>query len=205
MGRSRGKSILSGYAGKCTGTPLLTLPCVELVLSFISSLGGSKHNATAKENKKSSSDVTLVANLSPFDTPHQWQTPPTTPSPPTDTSPGSSGLRVGNGSRPASMIFSRNPPLMQQAVDTPPELSPIFSFLNIHSNKVYQEGYFLKLNDLDSRKGNPTPPGRRAGKGGLTSGRRTAFWGSAMGGMLRTVGRNCSFTMGWRCAGRSRW
>ncbi|EKV11429.1 hypothetical protein PDIG_50660 [Penicillium digitatum PHI26] len=125
MGRSRGKSILSG-------------------------LGGSKHNATAKENKKSSSDVTLVANLSPFDTPHQWQTPPTTPSPPTDTSPGSSGLRVGNGSRPASMIFSRNPPLMQQAVDTPPELSPIFSFLNIHSNKVYQEGYFLKLNDLDS-------------------------------------------------------
>lgn len=26
-----------------------------------------------------------------------------------------------------------------------------------------------------------------------------------MGGMLRTAGRNCSFTMGWRCAGRSRW
>ncbi|CAG8374788.1 unnamed protein product [Penicillium salamii] len=48
------------------------------------------------------------------------------------------------------MIFSRNPPLMQQTGDTPPELSPIFSFLNIHTNKVYQEGYFLKLNDLDS-------------------------------------------------------
>jgi CCR4-NOT transcriptional complex subunit CAF120 len=41
---------------------------------------------------------------------------------------------------------------MQQAGDTPPELSPIFSFLNIHTNKVYHEGYFLKLNDLDSRK-----------------------------------------------------
>lgn len=39
---------------------------------------------------------------------------------------------------------------MQQAEDTPPELSPIFSFLNIHTNKVYQEGYFLKLNDQDS-------------------------------------------------------
>lgn len=39
---------------------------------------------------------------------------------------------------------------MQQADDTPPELSPIFSFLNIHTNKVYQEGYFLKLNDLDT-------------------------------------------------------
>jgi len=48
------------------------------------------------------------------------------------------------------MIFSRNPPLMEQAVDTPPELSPIFSFLNIHTNKVYQEGYFLKLNDQDT-------------------------------------------------------
>lgn len=56
----------------------------------------------------------------------------------------------GTGSRPASMTFSRNPPLMQQAEDTPPELSPIFSFLNIHTNKVYQEGYFLKLNDQDS-------------------------------------------------------
>jgi CCR4-NOT transcriptional complex subunit CAF120 len=49
------------------------------------------------------------------------------------------------------MSFSRNPPLMTQEENTPPELSPIFSFLNIHTNKVYQEGYFLKLNDQDSR------------------------------------------------------
>lgn len=48
------------------------------------------------------------------------------------------------------MIFSRNPPLMPQPEDTPPELSPIFTYLNIHTNKVYQEGYFLKLNDQDS-------------------------------------------------------
>ena len=54
------------------------------------------------------------------------------------------------GSRPPSMIFSRNPPLMEHTEDTPPELSPIFSFLNIHTNKVYQEGYFLKLNDQDA-------------------------------------------------------
>ena len=32
----------------------------------------------------------------------------------------------------------------------PPELLPIFSFLNSHANKLYQEGYFLKLNDLDN-------------------------------------------------------
>ncbi|PNS20407.1 hypothetical protein CAC42_5857 [Sphaceloma murrayae] len=35
--------------------------------------------------------------------------------------------------------------------DTLPELQPIFTFLNSHSNKLYQEGYFLKLHDLDSR------------------------------------------------------
>lgn len=39
---------------------------------------------------------------------------------------------------------------MELANDTPPELAPIFSYLNSHSNKLYQEGYFLKLHDLDS-------------------------------------------------------
>ena len=46
---------------------------------------------------------------------------------------------------------SYNPPQVEVANDTPPELQPIFSFLNSHSNKLYQEGYFLKLHDLDSR------------------------------------------------------
>ncbi|KAJ5285405.1 hypothetical protein N7524_000711 [Penicillium chrysogenum] len=119
------------------------------VRSFISSFGGSRNSGSAKESKRSSS-VTPITKVTPSDTPPQWQTPPDTPSPPTESSPVSSGPRCGNGSRPASMIFSRNPPLMQQADDTPPELSPIFSFLNIHTNKVYQEGYFLKLNDLDT-------------------------------------------------------
>ncbi|KAK6431620.1 hypothetical protein LTR95_012215, partial [Oleoguttula sp. CCFEE 5521] len=53
--------------------------------------------------------------------------------------------------RPSSMIQSYQPPQMEVAQDTPPELAPIFSFLNSHSNKLYQEGYFLKLHDLDSR------------------------------------------------------
>lgn len=52
--------------------------------------------------------------------------------------------------RPNSMIQTYNPPQMELAVDTPPELAPIFSYLNSHSNKLYQEGYFLKLHDLDS-------------------------------------------------------
>jgi CCR4-NOT transcriptional complex subunit CAF120 len=54
-------------------------------------------------------------------------------------------------SRPASMVQTYQPPLMEVANDTPPELQPVFTFLNSHSNKLYQEGYFLKLHDLDSR------------------------------------------------------
>jgi CCR4-NOT transcriptional complex subunit CAF120 len=54
------------------------------------------------------------------------------------------------------MIQTYNPPQVEVANDTPPELAPIFSFLNSHSNKLYQEGYFLKLHDLDTR-GRPSP------------------------------------------------
>lgn len=32
-----------------------------------------------------------------------------------------------------------------------PELQPIFSLLNDHANKLYQEGYFLKLDDQNTR------------------------------------------------------
>ena len=53
-------------------------------------------------------------------------------------------------------MMTYNPPQVEVAPDTPPELQPIFSFLNSHSNKLYQEGYFLKLHDLDSR-GRPSP------------------------------------------------
>ena len=40
---------------------------------------------------------------------------------------------------------------MDTNADTLPELQPVFSLLNSHSNRLYQEGYFLKLHDLDSR------------------------------------------------------
>ena len=45
------------------------------------------------------------------------------------------------------MIFQASPAEIGR--DTLPELLPIFTFLNSHANKLYQEGYFLKLNDLD--------------------------------------------------------
>lgn len=53
------------------------------------------------------------------------------------------------------MIQTYHPPLMEIAQDTLPELQPIFTYLNSHANKLYQEGYFLKLNDLDTRELSP--------------------------------------------------
>jgi CCR4-NOT transcriptional complex subunit CAF120 len=49
------------------------------------------------------------------------------------------------------MAITYQPHATDTAQDTLPELLPIFTFLNSHSNKLYQEGYFLKLNDLDTR------------------------------------------------------
>lgn len=41
--------------------------------------------------------------------------------------------------------------MMDVTEDTIPELQPIFHFLNGHANKLYQEGYFLKLDDQNTR------------------------------------------------------
>jgi len=41
---------------------------------------------------------------------------------------------------------------MDVSQDTLPELQPIFTFLNSHGNKLYQEGYFLKLDDQNTRQ-----------------------------------------------------
>ncbi|KAI0172115.1 hypothetical protein GGR52DRAFT_573259 [Hypoxylon sp. FL1284] len=59
-------------------------------------------------------------------------------------------------SRPLSMIQAYQPPLMDVNQDTIPELQPIFTFLNSHGNKLYQEGYFLKLDDQNTQ-GKPNP------------------------------------------------
>ncbi|KAI1799087.1 hypothetical protein F4811DRAFT_130318 [Daldinia bambusicola] len=58
--------------------------------------------------------------------------------------------------RPLSMVQTYQPPLMDVNEDTIPELQPIFTFLNSHANKLYQEGYFLKLDDQNTQ-GKPNP------------------------------------------------
>lgn len=49
------------------------------------------------------------------------------------------------------MAMSYQAPTMDISEDTLPELQPIFGFLNSHGNKLYQEGYFLKLDDQNNR------------------------------------------------------
>jgi CCR4-NOT transcriptional complex subunit CAF120 len=68
-------------------------------------------------------------------------------------SPGHQRTRSDSrpSSRPMSMIQTYQPPVMQVGADTLPELQRIFTFLNSHSNKLYQEGYFLKFHDTDTR------------------------------------------------------
>ncbi|KAL7791005.1 hypothetical protein V8C37DRAFT_383171 [Trichoderma ceciliae] len=61
-----------------------------------------------------------------------------------------------NSARPMSMIQTYQPPVMEVNQDTIPELQPIFSLLNSHSNKLYHEGYFLKLDDQNTQ-GKPNP------------------------------------------------
>ncbi|KAF1932210.1 uncharacterized protein M421DRAFT_11702, partial [Didymella exigua CBS 183.55] len=63
---------------------------------------------------------------------------------------------TGRSSRPMSMVQTYQPPIMEVGQDTLPELQRIFTFLNSHSNKLYQEGYFLKFHDTDTR-GRPAP------------------------------------------------
>jgi CCR4-NOT transcriptional complex subunit CAF120 len=50
------------------------------------------------------------------------------------------------------MVQTYQPPVMAVNEQTLPELQPVFTLLNSHGNKLYQEGYFLKLDDQDIRK-----------------------------------------------------
>ncbi|VUC20339.1 unnamed protein product [Clonostachys rosea] len=73
---------------------------------------------------------------------------------PLSTSPNSNHStpnRQRSSSRPLSMVMPFIPPSMDVNEDTIPELQPIFSFLNTQQNKLYHEGYFLKLDDQNTQ------------------------------------------------------
>lgn len=87
----------------------------------------------------------LNIDLSRAITPPEYGTP-------VSGSPANTPPRQRSSSRPLSMVLAHNPPLMDINEDTIPELQPIFTYLNSHSNKLYQEGYFLKLEDQNTRE-----------------------------------------------------
>ena len=144
MARSRGR-----YHGRMQGScakRMLLIPCI--VMSFMSAFGGPPRTPPPASSP-SVQPAKQETNASP------------SPLPPTGSareSPAPTRPRAESraerpqSTRPMSMVGAYQPPLMEIAHDTIPELLPIFTFLNSHSNKLYQEGYFLKLNDLDSRK-----------------------------------------------------
>lgn len=132
-------------------TTLLRMSLISLafvVLSFLSAFGGPSRKTSPDGGGRPTSS-SYNAPPSRFDTPS-----PDTPSP-HDGSPSKAERRM---SRPGSTLFTTKPPFMQLAEDTPAELQRIFSYMNSHANKLYFEGYFLKLNDLDtSRFPSPLP------------------------------------------------
>ena len=132
MGRSRGLA-----PSDIPHAPLT--PCI--VLSFMSVFGAPKSPTSASALSKEPPRQEVYTSSSPQ---HSAS--------PAGDSPAPTRTRTERASsRPSSMIQAYQPPVMEIAQDTIPELQPIFSFLNSHSNKLYQEGYFLKLNDLDTR------------------------------------------------------
>ena len=109
--------------------------------------GSSRKDNLGQHHRTSSASLTLNNPPKRVDTPSS-----DTPSP-LDASPisGTPNTERRVLSRPESALFSHNPPLLELSQDTLPELQPIFGYLNTHANKLYHEGYFLKLNDLDIR------------------------------------------------------
>ncbi|EEP81804.1 predicted protein [Uncinocarpus reesii 1704] len=115
------------------------------VLSFISSRRGSKNHPSAPPTPPSdASDSPVKASSNAFQTP----LPQGIPAPVPDTTPPSTRPGRAN-SRAFSALFqpSQTPDSEGESV---PELDPIFSYLNNQSGKLYYEGYFFKLNDLDN-------------------------------------------------------
>lgn len=119
----------------------------------MSSLGPSRNSNQANNRKRDSSASFALESpsLSAVST-----TSPNAPSPVAEGSPTGTLSRERRASRPSSAAFSHKPPQLDVSGDTPAEIQPIFALLNSHANKIYQEGYFLKLNDLDTH-GRPCP------------------------------------------------
>jgi len=148
MVRSRGKE--PSKPGHDALSPNLRVSL--LVLSFMTTFSGSPKDTP----RSSPSPQPLVRNKPdafPSSSRDFSSSREHVPSPDSPTSSAHTPPIVTSGttsSRPGSMIFQQ--PAIETTRDTEPELIPIFQYLSSHANKLYQEGYFLKLNDLDTSR-----------------------------------------------------
>lgn len=138
MGRSRGKE------PRESETSAVLIPCI--VLSFMTAFGAPK-SPTSTTFSGAQASPSQQDTIGSGDAKHVAAPARDSPTP----SPLRTREQRSNSIRPMSMVQTYQPPTMEIAGDTIPELQPIFTFLNSHGNKLYQEGYFLKLNDLDTR------------------------------------------------------
>ncbi|PGH19199.1 hypothetical protein AJ80_04170 [Polytolypa hystricis UAMH7299] len=122
------------------------------VLSFIRSRTGnsSKNDGSSSSSPNQKSSVSqAAASMLAFQKNGTDSPPPEHVPSPANASPAHT-LRKKGKTRPDS-VFLPQAPLVDLTLDTLPELEPIFTHLSSHANKLYQEGYFLKLNDLDTQ------------------------------------------------------
>lgn len=164
MGRSRGKWAIHPNLRPSNRVRRSKSDCgvrsAAAVLSFLSAFGGPPRvdGGTGGDDSNASTSRSPQPTQKPHAPTSDTPSPPLQPS---TTSGTSTPTRWSRNSRPPSMAFTYSPSLMDIAEDTPPELQPIFGFLNSHANKLYHEGYFLKLNDLDTCRLPARPPMRR--------------------------------------------
>nr|KMM70385.1 PH domain-containing protein [Coccidioides posadasii RMSCC 3488] len=129
------------------------------VLSFISAgRRGSKNNPPSPPTPQSDSSISPVKSSSA----NGFQAaslPQEVPNPVSGNSPRATPQRPNRtNARPVSTVLQQQQQQVVPSVDAEnvplPELEPIFSYLNSQSGKLYYEGYFFKLNDLDN-EGSP--------------------------------------------------
>ncbi|TGO35524.1 hypothetical protein BHYA_0155g00150 [Botrytis hyacinthi] len=138
MGRNRVMSFMSQFRDRDSNSPTRPPPST-----------GRARSRTESYTQQGSQDTGKSSSgREPFPT-ASFQMPSHQESPSSEVraSPQPTRTRERASSRPTSMAQTFQPPLMDVNQDTLPELQPIFTFLNSHSNKLYQEGYFLKLDD----------------------------------------------------------
>ncbi|KAI1958202.1 hypothetical protein LOZ58_005317 [Ophidiomyces ophidiicola] len=116
------------------------------VLSFISNRRGPK-NISSPPTPPSDSDYTVTTAPNGF----HASPPEEVPAPLSQDAPSTLKKPDRASSRPVSTLLYQQQLLPTDVVENPlPELEPIFSYLNSQSGKLYYEGYFFKLNDLDN-------------------------------------------------------